>query len=92
MEGAGHSYAALGGRYMPLTRYRIREEEGLFEGELEIPLSVGTVGGSIKSNPQLKNTYQIMGYPTAAELGHVMVSVGLANNFAALRALSIQGI
>ena len=74
---------------MPLTRYRIREEEGLFEGELEIPLSVGTVGGSIKSNPSFKNTYQIMDYPTAAELGHVMTSVGLAANFAALRALSI---
>ena len=64
----------------------------MFEAELEIPLSIGTKGGAISTNPSYSTTHQIMDYPSAVELGQVIVSVGLAQNFAALRALSIEGI
>mgnify|MGYP003695101735 CR=1 FL=1 len=90
IESAAHSYASLGSRYLPLTRYRI--ENGYFKGKLEIPISVGTKGGAISTNPSFINTHKIMCYPSASELAQVMVSVGLAQNFAALRAMSIEGI
>lgn len=67
-------------------------EENLFKGRLEIPISVGTKGGAISTNPSYINTHKIMGFPSSAELAQVMVSVGLAQNFAALRAMSIEGI
>lgn len=57
-----------------------------------MPISVGSKGGAIKSNPSYQNTMQILGYPDAQEISNIMVSVGLAQNFAALRALSIEGI
>jgi hydroxymethylglutaryl-CoA synthase len=53
---------------------------------------VGTKGGAISTNPSYINTHKIMGFPSSAELAQVMVSVGLAQNFAALRAMSIEGI
>ena len=55
-------------------------------------MSIGTKGGAIQSNPSYSLTHELMDYPSATELSQVMVSVGLAQNFAALRALSIQGI
>ena len=57
-----------------------------------MPISVGTKGGAINTNPSYINTHQIMGYPTTEDLDQVMVSVGLAQNFAAIRAMSIEGI
>jgi hydroxymethylglutaryl-CoA synthase len=59
---------------------------------LELPISVGTVGGVIGKNPLYKNTLQILGKPSAKELAEIMVTIGLAQNFAALRALAIEGI
>jgi len=50
----------------------------IFEGRLEMPISVGTKGGAINTNPSYINTHQIMGYPSTEELAQVMVSVGLA--------------
>lgn len=93
IEAAAHSYASFGNtRYSPLTRYRISEDGEHFEGRIEMPLSVGTKGGAIESNPSYINTHSILGFPSSVELGHIMMSVGLAQNLAALRALSMEGI
>lgn len=54
-----------------------------------MPISVGTVGGAVSTNPAYINTHRIMGNPTTEELAQVMLSVGLAQNFAALRAMSV---
>jgi hydroxymethylglutaryl-CoA synthase len=90
IESAAHSYAAIDGKYLPLTQYWI--EGNVFHGRIEMPISVGTQGGAIKSNPSYMNTIKILGNPNAIELSQIMLSVGLAQNFAALRALSIEGI
>lgn len=90
VESAAHSYASISGKYKPLTSYKI--EGDYFLGRLEIPISVGTKGGAISTNPSYIATHQIMGYPTTEELAQVMVSVGLAQNMAAIRAMSIEGI
>ena len=90
IESAAHSYAAIDGKYLPLTQYWI--DGTTFHGRIEMPISVGTQGGAIKSNPSYMNTIKILGYPNAIELSQIMLSVGLAQNFAALRALSIEGI
>ena len=90
IESAAHSYAAIKGKYMPLSSYKI--EDGLLKAKIELPIAVGTKGGAISSNPGYINTLQIMGYPTSTEIAQVMASVGLANNFAALRAMGIEGI
>ena len=90
IESAAHSYASISGQYLPLTNYWIEGEK--FCGRIEMPISVGSQGGAIKSNPSYINTLKILGYPNAAELAEIMVSVGLAQNFAAIRALSIEGI
>jgi hydroxymethylglutaryl-CoA synthase len=90
IEAAAHSYASIGQRYMPLTRYRVRE--GNFEGRIEMPLSVGTKGGAIETNPSYINTHQILGFPSSQDLAHIMAAVGLAQNLAAIRALSTEGI
>lgn len=75
---------------MPLTKYEIKED--VFHGRLEIPISVGIKGGAIETNPSYINTHQILGFPSSSELAQIMVSVGLAQNLAALRALSTEGI
>ena len=90
IESAAHSYAAISGKYMPLSSYKL--EGGIFKGKIKLPIAVGTKGGALSSNPGYINTLQIMGNPTATEIGQVMASVGLANNFAALRAMGIEGI
>lgn len=61
-------------------------------GSLELPLAVGTKGGVVERNPLYKYTLDILGNPSASELAEVLVTVGLAQNFAALRALAIEGI
>ena len=90
IESAAHSYAAISGKYMPLSSYKL--EGGIFKGKIKLPIAVGTKRGALSSNPGYINTLQIMGNPTATEIGQVMASVGLANNFAALRAMGIEGI
>lgn len=90
IESAAHSFAALKGRYSPLSDYRV--VNGVLKGSIELPISVGTKGGAISTNPSYVNTLQIMGFPSATDIAQVMASVGLAQNFAALRAMSIEGI
>ena len=91
IEAAAHAYAARGGRYAALTRW-YANERGDLVGEIEIPMKVGTVGGSLETNPTVKINHRLLGSPNAPELASVMAAVGLAQNFAALRALSTDGI
>ncbi len=91
IEAGAHAYAALNGSYQPLTRWK-RGAEGDLQGEIVIPLKVGTVGGTLAANPAAALGLAISGAETATELALLMASVGLAQNFAALRALSSSGI
>jgi len=90
IESAAHSYASVGGRYLPLTKYWIEGED--FCGRIEMPISVGSQGGAIKSNPSYVNLLKILDFPDATQMAQIMISVGLAQNLAALRALSTEGI
>ena len=91
VEAGAHAYAAFGGRYTSLTRYR-KLPNGDLQGEIELPLAVGTVGGAIRSLQSAQVALSILGVKSAGELSCVMASVGLAQNFAALKALSGEGI
>ena len=91
IEAAAHAYAARAGRYASLTRW-YANERGDLVGELEMPMKVGTVGGSLETNPTVRINHRLLGSPDARELASIMASVGLAQNFAALRALSTDGI
>jgi len=90
LEAGAHSYAALFG-YKPLTSYEV-DEEGNLVGTIELPIAVGTVGGATNVNPLAKICLKILGVKTSEELARVMAAVGLAQNFAALRALATEGI
>jgi hydroxymethylglutaryl-CoA reductase len=89
VEAGAHAYAGM--KNQPLTSYR-KNENGDLIGEIELPLAAGIVGGATKVNPQAKTCLKILGVKSAQELAEVAACVGLANNFAALRALSIEGI
>ncbi len=91
VEASAHAYAARGSHYTSLTRWR-SDEEGALVGEIEIPLKVGIVGGSLQSNPTVALNLRLLGVRSARELAEVMGAVGLAQNFAALRALATEGI
>ena len=91
LEAGAHSYAARRGRYEPLSVWEV-DANGDLVGYLELPIAVGTVGGSIRSNPMARLSLKILGVKTAKELAEVMGAVGLAQNLAALRALATEGI
>lgn len=89
VEAGAHAYAALKGA--SLTTYR-KNADGNLEGIITLPLAVGTVGGSMKANPCAALGQKILGAQSSEELAGVMASVGLAQNLAALKALSLEGI
>ncbi|MEM0295088.1 MAG: hydroxymethylglutaryl-CoA reductase, degradative [Candidatus Korarchaeum sp.] len=91
LEAGAHSYAARGGSYTTLTDYWV-DENGDLWGSIELPMAVGTVGGVVRVHPMAKIALKILGVEKARELAMVMASVGLAQNFAALRALATEGI
>ncbi|MES1928475.1 3-hydroxy-3-methylglutaryl-coenzyme A reductase [Salinisphaera dokdonensis CL-ES53] len=91
IEAAAHAYAARTGRYSSLTRW-CANDAGDLVGELEIPLKVGTVGGQVESNQAVRIAHRVLGVKSAPELAEVMGAVGLAQNFAAIKALSTHGI
>ncbi len=91
IEAAAHAYAARSGLYKALSRWR-SNEAGDLVGEIEMPMKVGTKGASLETNPSVRINHQILGAESATELAGVMAAVGLAQNFAALRALSTAGI
>ncbi|MCY4343396.1 MAG: hydroxymethylglutaryl-CoA reductase, degradative [Gammaproteobacteria bacterium] len=91
IEAAAHAYAARTGLYKALSTWR-SSEAGDLVGEIEMPMKVGTKGASLETNPSVRINHQILGAASATELAGVMAAVGLAQNFAALRALSTAGI
>lgn len=91
LEAGAHSYAAIKGSYKPLTTWE-KNENGDLVGTIELPLAVGLIGGATAVHPIAKICIKILGVKTAKELAEVMASVGLAQNFAALRALVTEGI
>lgn len=91
IEAGAHAYAARTGRYMPLSTWE-KDQDGNLVGTLEMPMAVGTIGGATKVHPVAKIALKILGVKTATELAEVMGPVGLAQNFAALRALATEGI
>lgn len=91
LEAGAHAFAARSGHYGSLTRWQ-QAENGDLLGELDMPLSVGTVGGATKVHPTAQVAMKILGQPDARRLAEIMVAVGLAQNLAALRALATDGI
>jgi hydroxymethylglutaryl-CoA reductase len=91
VEAGAHAYAARSGRYTSLSTWS-RSPQGDLVGELEMPMAIGIVGGATKVHPAAGAALRLMGVTTAAELAEIIVSVGLAQNLAALRALATEGI
>lgn len=91
LEAGAHAYAAKSGRYESLTRYS-KNARGDLVGEIELPLALGTVGGSTGTNPMAALALKILRVASARELAQVAAAVGLAQNLAALRALVTEGI
>jgi hydroxymethylglutaryl-CoA reductase len=91
IEAGAHAYAARGGRYSSLTEWSA-DEEGNLCGRLEMPIKVGIVGAPLESNPTVALNLRLLGVESATELAQVMGAVGLAQNFAAIRALATEGI
>jgi hydroxymethylglutaryl-CoA reductase len=91
IEAGAHAYAARGGRYTSLTDWWA-DEEGNLCGRIELPIKVGIVGAPIESNPTVALNLRLLGVQSATELAQVMAAVGLAQNFAAIRALATEGI
>ncbi len=91
IEAGAHAYAARSGRYTSLSTWG-RDRDGSLVGTLEMPMAVGIIGGATKVHPGARAALKLMGVKTAAELAGIIVSVGLAQNMAALRALATEGI
>lgn len=91
IEAGAHAYAARSGRYTSLSTWT-KDDQGNLVGTLEMPMAVGIVGGATRVHPAAKANLVLMGVKTAGELAQVIVSVGLAQNLAALRALATEGI
>lgn len=91
IEAAAHAYAARNGRYGSLTEWS-KDGNGNLVGKIEMPMSVGVIGGVIGTHPMAKICTKILGVKSAAELACVICAVGLAQNFGALRALASEGI
>lgn len=90
VEAGAHAYASRTGRYTSLSEWTL--DGGYLRGTLELPLAVGIVGGATRAHPVARVSLKILGVQSAQELAEVIVSVGLAQNLAALRALATEGI
>ncbi len=90
VEAAGHTFASRNGRYESLSSVTL--ENGIFHFELEVPMALGTVGGLTSLHPLAKKTLELLGNPTAKELMMIAATMGLANNFSAVRSLTTKGI
>jgi len=91
IEAGAHAYAARFGRYTSLSTWN-KDKDGNLVGTLEMPMAVGIIGGATKVHPAAQAAIKLMNVKTASELAEVIVSVGLAQNMAALRALATEGI
>ncbi len=91
IEAAANAYAAQTGKYRSLSKWS-KDDEGNLIGILEIPLSVGIVGGIVNVHPVAKVCAKILGASSTQELACVMTATGLAQNYSAIRALATEGI
>lgn len=91
IEAGAHAYACRSGKYNALSTWG-KNADGNLVGTLEMPMAVGIVGGATKVHPAAQAAIKLMGVKTASELAEIIVSVGLAQNLAALRALATEGI
>ncbi|WP_346913856.1 hydroxymethylglutaryl-CoA reductase, degradative [uncultured Roseibium sp.] len=91
IEAGAHAYAARDGRYRSMTRWE-KDGDGNLVGILEMPMAVGLIGGATKIHPTAQANLKILGVKTADELARIIVAVGLAQNFGAMRALATTGI
>lgn len=91
IEAGVHAYCARSGRYTSLTRWE-KDTDGNLTGCIEMPAPVGLVGGATKIHPAAKACVKLLGVQHASELAQIIAAVGLAQNFAALRALATDGI
>jgi hydroxymethylglutaryl-CoA reductase len=91
IEAGAHAYAAKSGRYTSLSTWG-KDSAGDLVGNIEMPMAVGIVGGATKVHPTAQAALKLMGVSSARELSEIIVSVGLAQNVAALRALATEGI
>ena len=92
IEAGAHAYAAQSGPYKGLSHWKSQPEEKKLYGEITLPMPVATKGGSIGLNPTVHVSHQLLEEPTAVELAGIIASLGLAQNFAALKALVTTGI
>jgi hydroxymethylglutaryl-CoA reductase len=91
VEAGAHAWACRSGRYSSLTRWEL-DNSGCLVGTIEMPMSLGLVGGAANPHPAAPAALAVLGVKSANELGEVAVAVGLAQNMAALRALATEGI
>lgn len=91
VEAGAHAYASISGQYKSLTKWEINAD-GNLSGSIELPMAVGIVGGATKTHPVAQASLKIMGVNSAEELAGCVAAAGLAQNAAALRALSAEGI
>ncbi|RNJ75527.1 MAG: hydroxymethylglutaryl-CoA reductase, degradative [Nitrosopumilus sp. D6] len=91
IEAAANAYAVRSGRYRSLTKWK-KDKHGNLVGELELPLSVGIVGGIANVHPLARVCTRILGASSAQDLACVMAAAGLAQNYSAIRALATEGI
>lgn len=91
VEAGAHCHAAAAGRYTSLSHYEVNAD-GHLVGTLEVPMAVGLVGGATKTHPAARSAVRLLGVKSAQELARIVVSVGLAQNVGALRALAAEGI
>lgn len=91
VEAGAHAYAARSGKYTSLSQWG-QDQGGNLVGTLELPMAIGIVGGATRVHPAAKAALSIMNVKTADQLAEIIVSVGLAQNLAALRALATEGI
>ena len=92
IEAGAHAYASRDGRYQGLSCWTLDLEREELVGEMTLPMPVATKGGSIGLNPRVALSHELLGNPSAKELAQLIVSIGLAQNFAALKALVSTGI
>jgi hydroxymethylglutaryl-CoA reductase len=90
VEAGAHAFAARSGRYSPLAVWR-RVGDAL-HGRLELPLALGTVGGTLRVHPAARLSLRILNVTNARELAAIAASIGLASNLAAVRAMATDGI
>lgn len=92
IEAGCHAYACQDGQYRGLSTWTFDEAEHCLRGSLTLPMPIATKGGSIGLNPTVQIAHDLLGHPSARELSSIITSVGLAQNFAALKALTSTGI